>query len=309
MEEEQIPEVREEDIFDNDIIEDTNNFQGIITFVAVLLAAGGFIALSWYAYENYSSADSSGEIPVILADRQPTRIKPTDPGGMNIPNVDKKVYDNLSEFREKKLPKVERILPRTEEPVDIKLVVEQASKKELEDKIAALEDFDNDADYNLHAQKVAAEAKAKRQISKRTKKLVISAVAKRKAMEKKKMPRVELVSATNPTHELVKSAPKNDKRKITKSDFKPKGKKDGYRVQIASLKSTKAANKEWDFLRRKHKALLGGVKYFVVPKVIKGKGRMYRLQLGPFSSESFARNLCNKLSESGQGCFILRPGR
>ena len=309
MEEERIPEVREEDIFDNDIIEDTNNFQGIITFAAVLLAAGGFIALSLYAYENYSAADSNIDIPIIVADSQPVKVKPVDPGGMNIPNVDKKVYDNLSEFREKKLPKVERILPKEEEPVDVHHFAEQASKLALEDKIAALETFDNVA--SMERQEPNG-SELSQQIG-RNKKVTITAAAKRRAVAKRKrrnkIAARAIVATPKPALGLVKDIPKSGRRKITQSDFKSKNVKSGFRVQIASLKSAKAANKQWSFLNKKHKAVLKSVKHFVVPKDIKGKGKMYRLQLGPFNSESIARKLCNKLSEAGQGCFILRPGK
>ncbi|HEV3174651.1 MAG TPA: SPOR domain-containing protein [Stellaceae bacterium] len=71
------------------------------------LSAGGL----WVGYRLSVGRGSSGEIPLIHADTDPIKVKPDDPGGMEIPNRDRFVLNPSGGMP------VERLLPPPETPL------------------------------------------------------------------------------------------------------------------------------------------------------------------------------------------------
>jgi cell division septation protein DedD len=83
---------------------------GLITAgVAALVIFG---AIVWVVYHQ---AGERGNLPppVITADNQPTKVQPESPGGTEVPNQDKTVYDRINPNAPEE---PERILPPAEEP-------------------------------------------------------------------------------------------------------------------------------------------------------------------------------------------------
>jgi hypothetical protein len=81
----------------------------------------------------------------------------------------------------------------------------------------------------------------------------------------------------------------------------------GYRIQIASLKSEAAANAAWRKLQKNHPSLFGRLKSNIVRAVIPGKGTYYRLQAGTIKGQSAARALCSQAKKRKIGCLIVKP--
>lgn len=80
-----------------------------------------------------------------------------------------------------------------------------------------------------------------------------------------------------------------------------------YKVQIASFKSKKDAEKQWDLLSKRYKKLLSPYEHYIVSKDIEGKGIFQRLQVGPFENEAAARKACSEFKDTGLNCFIIKP--
>jgi cell division septation protein DedD len=82
--------------------------------LAVVLALG-VMALSagalWIGYRISAGRTPSGDIPLIRADADPVKVKPDDPGGMEIPNRDRFVFNPKGNMP------VERLLPAPETPL------------------------------------------------------------------------------------------------------------------------------------------------------------------------------------------------
>lgn len=97
-------------------------------FIAILVVSIGFSILLFY---NFKSNSSKGEIPLIKASTDPIKIKPVDSDGIKIANTDKLVYNNLLNRNFNELPKVERILPLPEKPLEINEIVK---KEKIEEK-------------------------------------------------------------------------------------------------------------------------------------------------------------------------------
>jgi len=79
--------------------------------IAVVLLAvfGGVI---WY---SYMSGNGSGPVPVIKADRSVIKVKPEEPGGLEVPDQDKHVYDNMAGGSEEN---ADRLGPSAEIPLE-----------------------------------------------------------------------------------------------------------------------------------------------------------------------------------------------
>lgn len=82
-------------------------------FIAVTVLAG-LAGGAWYFVGSGSQSDS--DVPLVHASKDPVKVKPADPGGMNVPNRDKTVYDRVAGDNTE--PKLERLLPRPEKPLD-----------------------------------------------------------------------------------------------------------------------------------------------------------------------------------------------
>lgn len=76
------------------------------------------VSVGWLTFGKYVSVyygADNGELPVIRADSSADGMKPETPGGMEVPNRDKLVYERLRQSNAE-LP-VERLLPAAEKPV------------------------------------------------------------------------------------------------------------------------------------------------------------------------------------------------
>ena len=89
--------------------------RALTIFVAVfaLLAFGGVV---WYAYDQGRRVGGEAAAPLIKADPTPTKIRPEEPGGLEVPNRDKLVFDRLP-GASRDTERVERLLPPPETPV------------------------------------------------------------------------------------------------------------------------------------------------------------------------------------------------
>ena len=79
--------------------------------IGLLVIIGG----AWGIWGGYFTGVNSDGIPIVRAPNGPIKVRPDSPGGINIPNRDKLVYDRL----EKKPPErmAETLLPQPEKPL------------------------------------------------------------------------------------------------------------------------------------------------------------------------------------------------
>jgi hypothetical protein len=78
---------------------------------AIVIGAGGAFFLG-----GNSSTITGGEPPLIKADNEPVKVQPQNPGGVEIPNQNKQIYERANQSGDTK------IVSREEQPVDVKQV-------------------------------------------------------------------------------------------------------------------------------------------------------------------------------------------
>ena len=89
-------------------------FRGLVASLIALLVMGGFAGGLWFAYtqglRHASVGDAAADVPLIRADERPIKVKPDNPGGMEIPDRDKLIYTQ-------KRASMEHLLPPPEKPM------------------------------------------------------------------------------------------------------------------------------------------------------------------------------------------------
>lgn len=263
----------------------------VIFFIAVL-AIGGIIVLAWVLYQEKTVGPE--DTPIIRADKSPTKIKPQEPGGMVVANMDKTVYDKLSRNNDNST-KAEKLLPAPEEPVNtIELLT--AAPANPEGSIAG--DQSIEIITNTSAAKIAETDATEETID-----------------------ASENMDTSISLNDAVTESSGDTMRPLTENDLQiveidknstpqpsydlPQANNSGYKVQLAAFKTEGDAVENWQKIQKAHTDLLGKLRHFIERKEIEGKGTFYRLQAGIINKESEARLLCKKLAEVNQGCFVV----
>jgi len=245
------------------------------TLLIATAAIGGFAVVVLYSYEKGQTANNNAAVPIITAQKGPTKMRPTEPGGMVVPNQDKQVYGrlNVAERRDK----VERLLPPPETIVRKPPALLPESKRS--NPVAMVEKTTEQI-----VKKLSAIAPAAGNSTARPTKRGPAKVAAKPVQKSTKVARL--------------SAP-------VKKAARPSGAI--FRIQLASVRSQKAAEKAWGGYKFNHSTLFAKLEPKIVRVDLKGKGIYFRLQAGPLADESAARSLCAQAKKKKIGCIIVRP--
>jgi hypothetical protein len=236
----------------------------------------GFVALAWaWAFQRGPSR-SGPDVPVLTAGPQPTREKPTDPGGLKVADIDPLSYDSG-----RSPPRVENILPAPEKPLPQPVAEQHPAAPSAANAVAA-------TPAKVEDQGVAA--------------------------PQKPVP-AQAPPAINPVTAAVASAASAGgllstlKRPSDRDEAKRKPMTQtagGYRLQLASLRSTADARGVEAKLKRSYSEVLGSLSFSIVSVNLGDRGLYYRVMAGPMSQGS-ALQICDALRERGAACIIARP--
>jgi hypothetical protein len=261
--------------------------------VAIFL---GFVAVTWaWAFHRGPSAGGS-DVPVLAAGDQPTREKPTDPGGMKVADIDPLAYDSG-----RAPPRVENILPAPETPLpqpapEPKPVaaapppaVAPSQPSQMTSQTAALPRPATDA--APPAQPIAPATVAAAEPPPIITAEPVPTPPAAKPMQKAK-PMVKAKPAA--LHEEAKPPAKP-------ADTGP----GGYRVQLASFRSQADARAAEGKFRRIYGSALSAVGFSVVPVELGDRGTYYRIIVGPMK-QGAATQLCDTLRQHGAACLLAK---
>lgn len=260
----------------------------------VLIVAGllmGFVALAWaWAFQRGPSAGSGPDVPLLAADPQPTRERPTDPGGMKVADIDPLSYDSG-----RSPPKIESILPAPEKPLPQPEVEQHAMVAPQPPTDAAPQaasppppKADQMADATppaLPPVKVAPEPAPSAPHA-----APPSTMVTRQA---------EVVAPSKPKPKPIVAREEAKSKPMAVAPG-------GYRLQLASLHSAADARMTEERLRRNYGDVLGAVNFTVVPVNLGDRGTYYRVMTGPMSQGS-ASQICDSLRQRGAACILAKP--
>lgn len=261
--------------------------------IGVLIAAGvGCLTFGKYVSVYYGA--DSGDLPVIRADRSMDGMKPDTPGGMEVPNRDKLVYERLRQS-DTELP-VERLLPAAEKPVS-------PAPEQQPDAIAALV-------TDLTAQETPAPATAVvyeedgTPVEVMFKETVVTVIPEPET-NVAEQPKTAAKPAETPAEKPVEKAAAQPAEKTPRPATKPAQPAVSYAVQLVSARTEQAAESEWKRLSKKHKEIIASMPH-AISKTVVTNGTFYRLRVGRFDKRDDAKALCDQLKKKKQECFVVK---
>jgi hypothetical protein len=265
-------------------------FKGAATvFFGLAVVTSGLGGAGYWFYHQGQPIQDDGKLPILLPDPSPIKLRPEDPGGMEVPHRNTTVYDQLNDVDPDtnvvlqelpdmpRAPEITAAAKAAETAVNIEAaddVVETATSGAIEQ--SAKPDL---AEGNA-SDAVSPPVVAKPELTDAEK--ALAAVAKREADAQKPAAPGPAARSSN----------------VSLNDF---------RIQLASVRDESAASAEWKRLSSKNKDLLGNLQMFVQRTDLGDKGVFYRLQAGPLTDASAAEKLCGDLKQRNVGCLIVRP--
>ena len=240
---------------------------------AILLV---FVGILWWAYGSHGG-NAGGSVAVITADQTPIKVKPAEEGGLEVPDQDKLVFDNIAEGAQG-TGKVEQLLPGPEEPVTPP--PQPAAIATGTAQPAPLTATEEDTDTALAGTTPTPAAPA--------------ATAPAAPAEAAAPPPAQQAAA--PATAVAEPA----------APVQPAS--DGsWKIQLAAVKSDSAARAQWGRMQKAHSDLLGDMRLTVQRVDLGNKGLFFRIQAGPLPDRTTAEDVCAELKAAKQPCIVVKP--
>lgn len=245
-----------------------NNFLG--TFAGIVLAGivGWFVLAPQYEQTHK-------EVPVIQRPQTAVKIKPENPGGMDIPNQDKDVY-NIVEKKVVDNTVVENLLPEPEKP---KLPDIVPAEVEVDANAKNLDEIVDEV-VETETPKVA-ESKVENEVPEKPADIL--------KPKKEEAPKEEIKKEVNKVAEEVKEPVKAVEKEA------PKG---AWQIQLIASKNKDAIEKTWNNLAAKY-ALLKTYSHEIQSDNLGAQGMIYKLRAGSFATKEQAQAACATLKAKG----------
>lgn len=265
----------------------------IITAAIALGAVAAFGIGIWFAYDQGVKRGASGAPPLIRADQSPAKVAPENPGGMQVPNQDKQIYERLGGSQQAATPGTEKLLPPPERP--------SAAPTQPGAQPNAVTVPNRPAPATVPGQSPTASA-GQTGLPNRTDAPSPSAVTTPAPSQPVAPKAEEKPAATPATRAPAQTATAPAPAAAPSVTATPGG---SAKIQLASLKDQAAATATWNQLQKKFPDILGGLQPSYERVDIAGKGTFIRLQAGPLKDRTTAQTVCQQLAAKNQGCIVV----
>lgn len=264
--------------------------------------------LVWAGYE-LGKSQNPGDPPLVKAPEGAEKVRPDDPGGIYFEHQDKTVYGAFDGREEE----VEQLLPPAEEPMSKPAPASPAPAATDKKMADAFADSGVTAATGDNAMNVPAAPADK------TGSDAAPVQAPPQPPVTAPDPKKDIVDTTSSKPEPSKAVAKPAVEKPAENaDAKPPlpvppapaikaapPASSNYVVQLGAFRTEAAADAGWKLLSGKHAAQLGPLSHYVVPVDLGEKGRLYRLQAGPFATRADADDKCAELKKAALDCLTV----
>lgn len=265
--------------------------------IAVVGSAGVYMARS-----NTSGTDGKITAPTILAESNPYKVRPADPGGLQVPNQDKLVYDRLSPGSVRSSG-VEKLLPEPVEPVEPPPAAtgRMPSILESERPVSSLA-APEVSPPSAMMPNTAVKQSAPRPILPE-KSVADTPVPVPPLQEPAVAPTVKKAQNTAIPESSPALAASTLTKKVTPA--RPGVTGGSYAVQLAALRDEASVRKTWETLKARYPDQLASLSMTIERANLGQKGVYYRLRATGLPSEAAARKLCTELAKQKVGCLFV----
>lgn len=263
----------------------------VIAVVVACLTFGRFVSV-------YRASD--GGVPLIKADRAPVKVRPATPGGMEVPNQDKLIYERL---RENDTVRVEKLMPAPERPS----LPEEVQTDEIA-QVIAQEESQEEAPQSLEVASTTLVGEDGERVEVMFRTISSEQAQNRVEQAKKTIEAQKQAAAVLKSSARAKQKPASEKpaaKPVAKPEAKKNASAETFAVQLVSTKSKEASEKEWTRLSKKHADALKGLLH-EISEIKTDKNTFYRLRTGVFDSRDKADAVCRKLKDKKQECLVVK---
>lgn len=277
-----------------------SNGRGLIwTGGAIVVAFVGGL-LVWLSDGSDTALQKKNDVPLVKAAELPVKVRPEDPGGMNVAHRDKLIYQRFE--GDEATPVVERLLSAPEEPLP-------PPRSEPETSLSgglAITDEAPPAEFMAAPPEDAVLAQPTEEF------LQDAAPGAPSAVETPADSPSVAMAAPRPRPNAPPPPPQTSGPRPNLSAEARAAQallmgteSGGYALQLGSVRSRQEANVEWERLRKNHADILGGLRPTILEADLGQRGMFYRLQAGPIMSQKSARQLCSSLVDRKVACIVV----
>lgn len=268
-------------------------------FLGAIAGVGLACVVGWFALSP-KDGTSEKDIPVVRRPSTAVKIKPAEPGGMEILNQDKTVYDIIDKSTEAR-SNVEQLLPPPEEPKLPEITPETVEVTQQ----TTITDIIDNIDGGEIVVKDAAPAVAV--VNEDTEDKTITIEEASKTMGETVKTEEKDRDYTLPENRKNPEEPKDEPKEEVKIDnSKPSSAPAGsWQIQLMSSKNKSAVEKAWKPTVKKHSGL-ANLSYEIEKVDLQFDGTFYRLKAGAFSKKADADAVCNKIKTEKGSCIVKK---
>ena len=316
-----------EDVFDDEYYDRRGGAKrggsavGLVIGVVVGAAIAGSGA--WYVFREPTSGGAGSAAPeIVKAETTPYKVKPENPGGMQVDNTDKLVYERVSKSDAPR--PVENLLPPPEQPKAPPPAKPAAPAPDAKPPTADsdVQGIVADMIKSMEAQQAASKAALP---AGSTPAEVVPSMAAASAVpapspaaasppappapQAQPVQAAPTVTAATPAPLPVAEAAKPVSEPPTatppvQTAALPAG---SFAVQLAAARSEPQAMSEWARVSGKHGQSLAGLTPSVVRADLGERGIFFRLRAGPLPDKAAADAICETLKAANEACIVVRP--
>lgn len=294
----------------------------------LLVAAIAIVILALGAW-LWTGGPKSTEVPVIAAEATPEKVKPADEGGLQVPNQNVQILENMEGTQTQ--AQGETVMPEPEQPVtppapsaeQAPTVVENNAAEtvapatstseapavdtppapEAPLATAPLPEQENAAAATNTTEPPSPQAEPAAPTPEATQTAEAPAASATAEQAPAAAPAPQ--AAAEPAQPEPAPAPQPAPTATQEAAVTPTAPVGSTRVQLAAGKSEESVRKDWAAMQKAHPDLLGGLT-LTVQRVDKGAaGIFYRLQAGPLADKDAAKQLCASLKKVRQDCIVV----
>ena len=282
------------------------SFSVIVGVVLGIVVAGG---AGWYFLRDGGGLQfTPGAVGFVKADPTPYKIRPDSPGGMQVENQDKLVYDRVAKGQAPN--RVESLLPPAEEPKAPPIKPVEPPKVEAPAPVVVSPpeppkpaEVAKVEPAKVETPPPAPKTETPKEEAKPTAPQPDPLAAAVAAATGGRTSATGPIAVTPEKPSTAALAPEAQTAAVPM----PAASGTGFQIQLASVLSEEAAMAEWKRVSGKNKELLGTYSPAVTKADLGDRGVFYRLRVGPLADKAAADALCASLAEAKVGCIAVKP--
>lgn len=280
--------------------------------IGVAVAGGA----GWYLLTGSTATDGKVSAPTIPADSNPYKVRPADPGGMQVPNQDKLVYDRLDPGAQQAgSGQVEKLLPEPQAPQAPAMQSQAPQPPAVEPRTPARDGAGDGMTAPPPPLPSISGGSSGGPAPAVSRPEAVTGIEKPVPSPATERPETTALPAPQPQGPAAQPAPTSPAPAAQPAPVQapaqpaaPQTAAAGtgpYTVQLAALRDEASVRKSWQSLQSKHPELLGNLKMVIERADLGDKGVFYRLRATGLPTEDAGRALCDELAKKKVGCLFV----